>query len=140
MRLFLGIDWGTHSSKWVYQNGIRSGTPVIGEIWDSGVTRVAGSLAWFPLEQRVRDVNREIGLKRKLIQDPDQSFWEGPRPKLGVTLGEAVVFSVLALLVDAERVLVRRRVSLRSAPLTIRFSHPNWIEETNIRALQCFRD
>jgi hypothetical protein len=45
------------------------------------------------MDQKFQGQDREIALKRKLIQDPDQSFWEGPRPKLGVTLGEAVVFS-----------------------------------------------
>ena len=92
------------------------------------------------LENRTRDTHRETGLKRKLIQDPDQSFWDGPRPKLGVTLGEAVVFSILALLLDAERVTKRKKLSLRGIPLTVRFSPPNWIEDTNIRDLQYFRD
>lgn len=138
MQGFLGIDWGTHSSKWVYQT--RSGSPIIGEIWDSGVSKIDDCLAWFRLDERVGDANREIGLKRKLIQDPDQSFWEGTRPKIGVTLGESTVFSILALLHDAECVVSRRGQSLRSTELTVRFSHPNWIEESNIAALRCFRD
>ena len=140
MRSFLGIDWGTHSSKWVYQHEHKSGAPIIGEMWDSGVSRIENDLVFFPLENRARDIHRETGLKRKLIQDPDQSFWDGPRPKLGVTLGEAVVFSILSLLLDAERVIKRKKLSLRGTSLTVRFSHPNWIEDTNIRALQCFRD
>src|SRR5205807_7739455 len=76
-----------------------------------------------------------------LIQDPDQAFWEGARPKLGVTLGEAVVFSILGLLGDAERVLsTRRGRSLRDDEVNIRFSHPNWISENSVGALNCFRD
>jgi len=138
MNGFLGIDWGTHSSKWAYQTG--SGSPVIGEIWDSAVTSLDDRLLWFPLEERFQDSGREVALKRKLIQDPDQSFWEGSRPKIKVTLGEAVVFSLLALLLDADGVLSARRKTLKSDSLTVRFSHPNWISEENVRALGCFRD
>jgi hypothetical protein len=135
---YLGIDWGTHSSKWAYQ---RPGSnPIVGAIWDSSVSRAGTDLVLHTLEQRNQDPSREMALKRKLINDPDQSFWEGPRPKLGVTLGEAVVFSLLALLTDADRILGSRGMSFRDSGSVVRFSHPNWISADNVRALACFRD
>lgn len=139
MASYLGIDWGTHSSKWAYQ--MATANPVVGSIWDSAVTCIDGKLSMFTLEEHYQDQRRELGLKRKLIQDPDQSFWEGPRPKLGTTLGEAVVFSLLVLLSDATTQLAKRgKGLLEVSPLSVRFSHPNWISADNVRALSCFRD
>ncbi|MGA2897659.1 MAG: hypothetical protein ABSE27_08695 [Acidobacteriaceae bacterium] len=94
----------------------------------------------YTAEQSHQDTSREVALKRKLIQDPDQPFWEGARPKLGVTLGESVVFSILSLLLDADRTLRQRDMSFRDHGSVIRFSHPNWISSKSVRALQCFRD
>jgi hypothetical protein len=136
VKTYVGIDWGTHSSKWVARQGAAA--PIVGQIWDSGVSTSGEYLLLFPLERRFDDPTKEISLKRKLIQDPDQSFWEGTRPKLGVTLGEAVVFSLLALLLDAKRSVERR--GKRFDDLEVRFSHPNWIDESNVNALACFRD
>src|ERR1700730_8928093 len=110
MTSYLGIDWGTHSSKWAFQSDASS--PVIGPIWDSSVCRIDGYLQMFTLDQRHQDAGREVALKRKLIQDPDQSFWEGTRPKLGTTLGEAIVFSILTLLLDADKTLAAKRKGL----------------------------
>ncbi|MBI1750534.1 MAG: hypothetical protein HYR59_07690 [Acidobacteria bacterium] len=136
---FLGIDWGTHSSKWCYQDLLNH--RYVGTVWDSRVWRIGESLAMFPLQTHYAALEGEAALKRKLINDPDQSFWEGPRRKLGVTLGEAVVFSLLALLADAERKLNEKDLSLRDTDeLTIRFSHPNWISQHAVPALQNFRD
>lgn len=139
MAHYLGIDWGTHSSKWVIQTD--SGNSVIGPIWDSSVCRIDDSLHMFTLDERFNNPARETALKRKLIQDPDQPFWEGHRPKLGTTLGEAVVFSLLCLLFDAQNSFEKKGETLaHTGELTIRFSHPNWISEDNIRALGCYRD
>jgi hypothetical protein len=139
MAYYLGIDWGTHSSKWVVQTDSRS--PVIGPIWDSAVCCLDDSLHMFTLDERFDNPAREMALKRKLIQDPDQPFWEGHRPKLGSTLGEAVVFSLLCLLFDAQNALEKKgKTLIHDGPLTLRFSHPNWISEDNIRALSYYRD
>lgn len=138
MALYLGVDWGTHSSKWASRSD--TDTPVIGDIWDSSVCRINDRLHMFTLDERLQDFNRETALKRKLIQDPDQPFWEGTRQKLGVTLGDAVVVSILMLLFDAKKTLLSRGKVLGQDGSVIRFSHPNWISEDNVRALQCFRD
>jgi hypothetical protein len=113
---------------------------VVGSIWDSSICRGGDNLQILTLDREFPGQDREVALKRKLIQDPDQSFWEGPRPKLGVTLGEAVVFSILCLLLDAKRTLASRRSRFQASSLVIRFSHPNWVSEENVRALGSFRD
>jgi hypothetical protein len=52
-----------------------------------------------------------------------------------------VVFSVLSLLLDAKRTFeTKRKTAIDDDSLTIRFSHPNWISEENVRALTCYRD
>ena len=39
MSAYLGVDWGTHSSKWAFQKpGLN---PLVGPIWDSAVSRRA---------------------------------------------------------------------------------------------------
>lgn len=138
MSVYLGVDWGTHSSKWAFQHpGLN---PIVGTIWDSAVSRIGTDLAMHTMELHHQGPSREVALKRKLIQDPDQSFWEGSRPKLGVTLGESVVFSLLCLLLDADKTLNRRGLEFRERGSVVRFSHPNWISAESVRALSCFRD
>lgn len=34
---YLGVDWGTHSSKWAFQR--PAANPIVGSIWDSAVSR-----------------------------------------------------------------------------------------------------
>ena len=71
---YLGIDWGTHSSKWAFQRPEMK--PIVGTIWDSAVSRVGADLVMHTMERHHQDSSREVALKRKLIQDPDQSFWK----------------------------------------------------------------
>jgi hypothetical protein len=136
---FIGIDWGTHSSKWCFQD--LSGNRVVGRIWDSRVYRIGDSLAIFPMQSHYHGGHGESALKRKLIQDPDQSFWEGPRRKLNVTLAEAVIFSLVALLRDVQTTLAKRNIRIREdREIEVRFSHPNWLHAEAVPALQYFRD
>lgn len=47
---------------------------------DLGLGRLpcgAQNLEMFTMERRHQDASREVALKRKLIQAPDQPFWEG---------------------------------------------------------------
>ncbi len=139
MKRVLAIDWGTHSSKWCYQDS--DGRIIVGQIWDSAVWREGEGLMMCAMGRRHRGDRGESALKRKLIQDPDQAFWEGPRPKLGATLGEATVFSLLGLISDARAALGRKGVSIKNDEgLTIRFSHPNWISPDKVSALSYYRD
>lgn len=135
----LGVDWGTHSSKWCIQG--PAGLKLVGRIWDSKVWRTGKTLRMYPLERRYSGECGEGALKRKLILDPDQPFWVGERRKLGIPLGEAVVFTLLGLLLDSKRTLAARGSQLVGTDgLSVRFSHPNWVGSDAIAALQCFRD
>ncbi len=139
MKGVIGIDWGTHSSKWCYQDANKRA--IVGQIWDSAVWREGDHLTMYAMNRRHRGDRGETALKRKLIQDPDQAFWEGPRPKLGATLGEATVFSLLSLLCDAHNTLKRMGVSDEELnSLLFRFSHPNWITPDKVTALSYYRD
>jgi hypothetical protein len=139
MDAYLGVDWGTHSSKWCYQD--PSGRVIVGEIWDSQVWRIKDSLAMFPLSRRYSGDHGVAALKRKLIRDPGQAFWSGERSDIEATLGEAVVFSLATLLLDAVTKLRLGGIELGKAEhLNVRFSHPNWITPEAVAALQCYRD
>ncbi len=131
----LGVDWGTHSSKWCYQ-GIL-GQAIVGQIWDSTIWRTGDHLVLYPLTSYYESGFGERGIKRRIIDDTDQPFWEGTRRRLGVTLGEAVVFSLFALLRDA---FYRINARKREIPKHICFSHPNWVDAHSQSALQNFRE
>lgn len=139
MDAYIGVDWGTHSSKWCYQDS--SGRVVVGGIWDSRVWRIGDSLAMFPLSRRYFGDHGVNALKRKLIHDPGQAFWSGERSDIRATLGEAVVFSLATLLLDAVARLKASGIDISKAErLKIRFSHPNWITPEAVAALQSYRD
>jgi hypothetical protein len=137
---YLGVDWGTHSSKWCYQDS--GGRIEVGEIWDSRVWRLGDCLAMFPLSRRFSgDHGGVSGLKGKLIRDPGQPFWTGERSDIEATLGEAVVFSLATLLLDATTRLEAKGINAHVLEkLKIRFSHPHWTTPEKITALQAYRD
>ena len=139
MDAYIGVDWGTHSSKWCYQDS--NGKVVVGGIWDSRVWRIGDCLAMFPVSRRYVGDHGVNALKRKLIHDPGQAFWHGERSDIQASLGEAVVFSLSTLLLDAVAKLKSSGIDVAKAEkLKIRFSHPNWITPDAVAALQCYRD
>ena len=136
---YIGIDWGTLSSKWSSSDSNEQ--VLIGPIWESAVCRFNDSLEMYLKELRHRGELGDSELKRKLIRDPDQPFWEGERHRLGATLGEAVVFSLYGLLNNVRTSLTARGISLSEMDsLTVRFSHPNWVTPDTVLALQYYRD
>lgn len=138
-KAWLGIDWGTHSSKWCYR--AEGEKPLVG-IWDSRVWRLGEHMAMFPMARRFSagDVC-EGALKRILIRDPGQAYWSGDRPRLGVSLGQAVVFSLYVLILDAMKTAKARDLPMPgSEELEIRFAHPNWLSPEDMVALRYLRD
>lgn len=73
---YLGIDWGTHSSKWAFQR--RELNTLVGSIWDSAVCPAGPNLEMFTMERRHQDASREVALKRKLIRPPINPSGKGP--------------------------------------------------------------
>lgn len=115
----IGIDWGTHSSKFSVH-----GDKAQALILSSTLFR-SGSFLTFP------DVDKSPAssagvlsprLKKVIVDDPHTSFWIGRRTDTGMSLGHSVVFSLAALLGG-----VLERAKLLPADINeITFSLPNW--------------
>lgn len=145
MHAFLGIDWGTDSSKWCFQDS-RRGSPLFGDIWSSIVWREGDDLCLYPFANEHRGDARFVGaLKQAVINYPGVPVWQGEWEPLQVTLGESMVFSIASLLFDA-RAGVKEKLDgiarglLDSRELTVRFSYPNWLDQSRMPALRSFRD
>lgn len=139
----IGIDWGTHSSKWSRSNS--AGKSSVGKLYSS-------TLAFNPVKKEVMFPKGEAEprqthpglsyaerLKRKIIEDPLAPFWEGCRSDSGMSLGASVTFSLCSLLRaawDNMPVAERREIG------EVAFSFPNWSlneHEQNVQALHNFR-
>lgn len=130
-KIWLGVDWGTHSSKWVCCIN-KTDTTVAGEIRSSTLVRVADSLIFSPSGNIPEPDERIIALKKIIIQDPrGQSFWKADREDTHSSLGEAVSFSFCALLCDIiHEVSEKRKVDFwTDLDIEVGFSLPNWIRE-----------
>lgn len=124
---FLGVDWGTHSSKWAcYLPDERTYFRNL-PLYSSDLTCKDGSLL-FGLESP-NDDDGVRGLKGVLINDPlGGSFWTTERLDTGTSLGEAVSFSLCCLLVDALKAIADQPGSNQG--VDIGFSFPNWLVDT----------
>ena len=125
-RAYLGIDWGTHSSKWagrfVGDGGFLSDMP----LYSSDLERTGDSLTFSP-DPATLDEDLIKSVKERLIQDPlGQDFWGSDRLDTGTSLGEAVAFSLCCLLSEA-----RAHIEDNGGPcpIDIGFSFPNWLVE-----------
>lgn len=129
-KLWLGVDWGTHSSKWVCS--FENGETLTGKIHSSTLVRVDNDLI-FPEGDKIPDGGEKIdSLKGTIIRDPmGQSFWDADRADTNSTLGEAVSFSFCCLLCDITRELSEEK-GLSLTPdisIEIGFSLPNWLRD-----------
>jgi hypothetical protein len=129
-KLFIGIDWGTHSSKWscaTADNGrYLKGMP----IYSSDLLCRDGAMLFSPDDEQIAKHDDLIvrALKAVLIRDPlGGSFWESQRLDTGTTLGEAVAYSLCCLLADAKKRILAQ-LDVETLPETeIGFSFPNWV-------------
>jgi hypothetical protein len=124
----LGIDWGTHSSKWAWttvddDNHQESGTFGIlrSDVWVDARSHLVLTDDAPPQDART------VGfIKNKMIKSPEAAFWEGPLRSFPLTMGELATFSLWFLLCEAFASLhAKAKVSLSSAD--VRFSLPNWV-------------
>ena len=131
-KLFLGIDWGTHSSKWACSKG-PSGQYLKGmPIHSSEILHENEELTFSPTESKVaKDEDLIIrSLKGVLIHDPlGSSFWDSSRVDTGTSLGEVVTFSLCCLLGDAKRRILEQIGKEESREIEVGFSFPNWVVE-----------
>lgn len=121
---FIGIDWGTHSSKWACFRGEEDKYSRRMPLYSSDLVRKGGTLLFGGESPADDDAIR--GLKGVLITDPlGGSFWTSQRQDTDTSLGEAVSFSLCCLLADALS-NEPNEVGLSSKP-NIVFSYPNWL-------------
>lgn len=133
---YVGIDWGTHSSKWACFS------PATGEyqrefpLYASDVLKQRDSLVFAPPEGS-KEEHLTRGLKGVLIHDPlGSAFWSrDPRQDTGTSLGEAVSFSLCCLIADA--------ISKTGGPKQQRrigVSFPNWLVDDDRRVRAAARN
>jgi len=123
---FIGIDWGTHSSKWSLVS--NSGTRV--ELISSNLFCSPNELILSPKEgdgDRDQVVRR---LKGVLIQDPlGQDFWGAQRKDTGTSLGEAIAFSLCSLICASIGRARKDAVDADYGDIELGLSFPNWIAD-----------
>jgi hypothetical protein len=94
-KLWVGLDWGTHSSKWWYN--FENADGVVGQssraeaVVDSTIHRSGDRLRMLRERTRTQSEVQDARLKRLLLKDPQgASYWEAVRDGIRVSLGEAV--------------------------------------------------
>ncbi len=133
--LHLGIDWGTHSSKWACRVGEEGKYMPHFPLYSSSLLRVGEELTFSPEDEAEDEDSIVRSLKGRLIEDPlGQPFWGSePRMDTGTSLGEAVAFSLCSLLSDAKRRISEEIDSITTTKLSIGFSFPNWVVDSGKR-------
>ena len=127
-RIFLGIDWGTHSSKWACSLGPHRRYFDSLPIYSSDLVTDGESMIFGAPEKARSEDDLIKWLKGLLINDPlGSSFWASPRADTGTSLGEAVAFSLCCLLSDAKQKLVDQLDPNDLSDLELGFSFPNWL-------------
>lgn len=129
-KAIMGIDWGTHSSKWSWTL-IESDLPKPIEerfsILRSEVCLDNDGKLFLSPDAPLPEHKPVRAIKAKLIKNPDAAFWEGPQKKIKMTLGELVSFSLWYLLGETYSDLLRT-IGIRPSEIEIRFSLPNWVD------------
>jgi hypothetical protein len=127
---FIGIDWGTHSSKWnwVLFDSTKV-SPIVGrfKILRSEVCVDNQGQLFLGEDAPSRNSKFERAVKGRLIKNPEAAFWAGPQRELKLTLGELTSFSLWYLLGEAYSDLLKT-VHAKPEDLEIRFSLPNWVD------------
>ena len=133
-RLWMGIDWGTHSSKWWYTVETGSGKIIqpskLPGVVDSTIYRLGDDLIVGRERARIRRDLADPRLKRLLLKDPQgASYWDASREGIGISLGEAATLTVGCILGDVAAYLADESLELTpSTEINLRFSLPNWID------------
>jgi hypothetical protein len=124
---FIGVDWGTHSSKLCISS---AQTYIDAPLFSSDIVSADGQIA-FGIGEHMKEDEIVRGLKGDLIKNSlSARFWSAEnRLDTDTSLGEAVAFSLACLIAEAKSI-VRDKVagtSFKGAELG--FSFPNWLAE-----------
>src|SRR5258708_2125237 len=133
-KIWIGLDWGTHSSKWWYEAEEEPGkllpTTKAPAVIDSTIHRSGQKLSLIRERTRVKSDCQDSRLKRLLLSDPQGAdYWDAVREGIGISLGDAATLSLGTLLGDVVRDLGSRNdaISPDKTTVEIRYSLPNWI-------------
>lgn len=145
-KLWVGIDWGTHSSKWWYTAEDTSENVFeprnVDAVIDSTLHRHGQNLL---LVREKTLTTRDLSiprLKRCLIEYPlGPNFWEAIwEDSTGVSLGEASALSLAVILRDVFDSVQANGLEVVPGQTEIRicFSLPNWVgQETGELKARC---
>ena len=129
---YIGIDWGTHSSKLCIGSGRRW---IAAPMFSSDIVSTRDSIVFGEVEHPKQD---EIvrGLKGDLIKNSlAAQFWGNDnRLDTGTSLGEAVAFSLTCLVAEAKRLFEEAGIGSAFVDAELGFSFPNWLAEDGRRA------
>lgn len=129
-KALIGIDWGTHSSKWTWTM-VKSDTDQTTEgqykIVRSEVQRDDNGRILLSSDPPISGTVFASSIKGKIIQNPDTPFWNGPQRRIGLTLGSLASFSLWALLSEAYSDFSQINGE-QPYELDVRFSIPNWVD------------
>ena len=132
-RLWVGVDWGTHSSKWWYTAEAASGKQVqpnaLPSVVDSTIYRSGDDLLVGRERARIKRDLADARLKRLLLKDPQgASYWDAIREGIGISLGDAALLTLGCMLGDVASHVAAENLELTpSTEVQLRFSLPNWI-------------
>lgn len=135
--VWVGIDWGTHSSKWWYtcedENGGLTEPRRVGPVIDSTLHRRGGNVMLVRERTAIESDFPTSRIKRCLIEYPlGPSFWEAKwEDSTGLSLGEAATVSLAVILRDALDNMQSNGLEVASGRTNVRlcFSLPNWVGE-----------
>jgi len=134
-RYQIGIDWGTHSSKICVADHKGKYLPPV--LMSSDLLRDGERLVFSPKVSSAQDKDNFVRrLKGDLIQHIGRiQFWgRDDRPDSGTSLGEAVVFSLVCLLAEGNRMLAKMKALDGLDQTEVGFSFPNWLAEESRQA------
>jgi hypothetical protein len=132
-KVYVGLDWGTHSSKWaadmvteendsnIYLTGIISSDLLMDD----------GEITMAPPDSDLPNIDRILSFKRYIIKDPYTPFW-AHRNDINMSMGSGVVFSICTLFGDFLSKLNERELIINnSTEIEVGFSFPNWLKEND---------
>lgn len=129
---FIGIDWGTHSSKLCISSTQRY---IDAPLFSSDILSADGRIA-FGIGDHSKEDEIIRGLKGDLIKNSLAApFWSSEnRLDTGTSLGEAVAFALACLVAEAKRLLHAKVSGVSFEEAELGFSFPNWLAEDGKKA------
>jgi len=135
-KIYVGIDWGTHSSKWAAEVVTEEGGSIfLSAIISSDLLVDDGKITMAPPDGYLPKIERVSSFKRYIIDDPNTPFWVGTRNDINMSMGAGVVFSICTLFRDfLSKLSERELIANNFAEIEVGFSFPNWLKENDFNS------